>query len=106
MELVQFFMQNSGVNLDVEKEELHLQEIDYKLIDVISGILEVILQNTIEYNKYSTIEEIHDKMSFLVSPETIEKICDLFCINDGILIKFMNRNKIGYKLNGKFYIVS
>lgn len=89
-----------------EKEELFLNSIDYKLIDAISGILEVVLQNTIEYNKYSTIEEIHDRMSFELSPEKIEKICDLFCINDGILIKFMNRNKIGYKLNGKYYIVS
>ncbi len=102
MEIIQYFMQNAVSKLD--KDEIYLDNIDYKLIDAISGILEVILQNTIEFNKYSTIEEIHDRMSFSINLETIEKICDLFCLNDGILIKFMNRNKIGYKLNGKFYI--
>ena len=97
-------MQNVITKLD--KDELYLNSIDFKLIDAISGILEVVLQNTIEYNKYSTIDEIHERMPFHLNHENIEKICDLFCINDGILIKFMNRNKIGYKLNGKFYIVN
>jgi hypothetical protein len=92
--------------------ERELKEEDYSLIRYINFILELIIINTLQYNKLTSSEEIFEKLvaDSISSSDagidivTIENICQELCSNNGVLIKLKKNNICFYKLNHKNYM--
>ena len=81
-----------------------LNDYAFKLISDIDLILEMVLHNTLKYNKFTTAEDIFDNQEIKnIDIYTIEYICDALSLNDRVLIKFINGNKASYKLSSKMY---
>ena len=83
------------------------------IINTVNFILELIIKNTIQYNKFTLTDEIYERI-INISTETkqvidtdintIENICDTLSGNNGILIK-LTKNKLNYyKLNHIDYV--
>jgi hypothetical protein len=85
---------------------------EYSLINNINIILELIIRNTLKFNKLTSTDEIYDNLTGLhdntvsdlereseADINTIEKICDIFCENNGVLIKLKKNDECFYKLN-------
>ena len=87
----------------------------YDLIAHINIILELIIINTLQYNKLTIAEEILEKLvsvQFEKDPkmeidadlETIDNICNALCAENGVLVKLVKNNTNYYKLNHKKYM--
>lgn len=87
---------------------------DFSLINNISLILELIIRNTLKFNKLTSADEIYEDMAYLQNygaPESesggkldiksIESICEVLCVKNGILIKLEKNLKVYYKLKYK-----
>jgi hypothetical protein len=72
-----------------------------RALNKVNQILEVVIRNTLQLNKFTTIDEIFESLHMSIDLYTIENICEAMTENDGILIKYVNRSKVCYKLNGK-----
>ena len=83
------------------------------IINTVNFILELIIKNTIQYNKFTLTDEIYERI-INISNETkqvidtdiymIENICEALSANNGILIK-LTKNKLNYyKLNHIDYV--
>jgi hypothetical protein len=90
---------------------------EYSLINQLNVILELIIMNTLEFNKLTSTGEIMEKLTFIyvesinenefeldIDIDTIEDICQLLCNNNGLLIKLVKNNVNYYKLNTKNYM--
>jgi hypothetical protein len=87
------------------KEFKGLSDNSFKLINDINYILALIISDTIKYNKFTTVKEIMNSQNIVYrDANTIEYICEALCLNEGVLMKFINGNKISYKLNNKLYM--
>jgi|ERR1035437_205526 2-polyprenyl-3-methyl-5-hydroxy-6-metoxy-1,4-benzoquinol methylase len=83
---------------------VRLNDNAFKLICDIDLILEMVVCNTLKYNKFTTSEEIFENQETKnIDIYTIESICEALSFNDGVLIKFINGHKVSYKLNSKIY---
>jgi hypothetical protein len=87
----------------------------YDLLGQINTILELIIINTLQYNKLTIGEEILEKLisvHYVKSPEMeididlerIENICNALCADNGVLVKLVKNNTNYYKLNHKKYM--
>jgi hypothetical protein len=96
-----------------EREKLSKEA--YDLIAHINIILELIIINTLQYNKLTIAEEILEKLvsvQFEKDPkmeidadlETIDHICNALCTENGVLVKLVKNNTNYYKLNHKKYM--
>ncbi len=95
--------------------EKKLNKEAYDLIWQINIILELIIINTLQYNKLTIGEEILEKlvsvsyekdpkMEFDIDLETIDNICNALCVDNGVLIKLVKNDTSYYKLNHKKYM--
>jgi hypothetical protein len=75
--------------------------------------LELIIINTLQFNKLTSAEEIYEKLILdyseheqenVIDIDTIENICQELCNNNGVLIKLTKNNTWLYKLNHKNYM--
>jgi hypothetical protein len=71
------------------------------MLTKVNQILEVIIRNTLQLNKFTTIDEIFESLHTTIDLFTIKSVCETMTENDGILIKYVSRSKVCYKLNGK-----
>ena len=89
-----------------------LNDKENSLIWSINYILELIIKNTLTYNKLTSAGEIHESLTLFLneSPQeqddkyaisSIENICDALCENNGVLKKYEINVKKYYKLNYK-----
>ena len=86
-----------------------LSDNEYSLISQINVMLELVIMNTLEFNKLTSTQEILDKLIYVhentpdqdfgMDIDTIENICQLLCMNHGILIKLVKNDVNYYKLN-------
>ncbi len=92
-----------------------LTEQSFYLINCINFILELIIINTLQYNKLTSIDEIFNntvKTHTEINPdgesdidiETVENICQALCMNNGVLVNLVKNNISYYKLNHKNYM--
>ena len=107
METMTFIPTNNRVSPRSKK----LNGREYLFIENINFILELIIRNTLKFNKLTSPEEIFESFSLIRNPtsapdiniemdvNTIENICDKFCSKNGILIKLVNKDECYYKLN-------
>ncbi len=85
---------------------------DYSLIRNINLILELIISNTLRYNKLTSTDEIYENLKTFqnsnvpyeekeveLDVNSIENICNIFCEGKGVLIKLKRNNECFYKLN-------
>jgi len=95
--------------------EKKLNKEAYDLIGQINIILELIIINTLQYNKLTIAEEILEKLvsvQFEKDPkmeidadlDTIDNICNALCAENGVLVKLVKNNTNYYKLNHKKYM--
>lgn len=85
----------------------------HSIIRHINFILELIIINTLQFNKLTSTEEIYEKLILdyseheqenVIDIDTIENICQELCNNNGVLIKLTKNNIWLYKLNHKNYM--
>jgi hypothetical protein len=92
-----------------------LTDKENSLINQMNVMLDLIIMNTLEFNKLTSAGEIMEKLSFVHEEtfreqdfdwdtDTIENICQMLCSNNGILIKLVKNNVNYYKLNHKNYL--
>lgn len=92
-----------------------LSDKEYTLINQMNNILELVIMNTMQFNKLTSAEEILDKLIYVhdenstdeefdLDIDTIENICQLLCTRNGILIKLVKNNVNFYKLNHQNYV--
>jgi len=93
-----------------------LSDKEYSLINQMNVMLELIIMNTLEFNKLTSAGEIMEKLTFIyeesnenefemdIDIDTIENICQLLCNSNGLLIKLVKNNVNYYKLNTKNYM--
>ena len=95
--------------------EKKLSKEAYDLIGQINIILELIIINTLQYNKLTIAEEILEKlvsvyydkdpkMEIDTDLEKIDNICNALCRENGVLIKLVKNSTNYYKLNHKKYM--
>jgi hypothetical protein len=94
-------------------EESKLSREAHSIIRHINFILELIIINTLQFNKLISAEEIYEKLILdyseherenLIDINIIENICQELCNNNGVLIKLRKNNIWLYKLNHKNYM--
>ena len=96
--------------------EKKLNKEAYDLIGQINIILELIIINTLQYNKLTIGEEILEKLVSVyfekdpkieidIDLEMIDNICNALCMDNGVLIKLVKNNTSYYKLNHKKYML-
>jgi hypothetical protein len=84
----------------------------YSIISNVNNILELIIRNTLKFNKLTSSDEICEYLFILrngsvtdqnidLDAESIENICNTLCLNKGVLIKLKKNNQSFYKLNYK-----
>lgn len=101
-----------GINWSRRLNKLNAKE--YSLIGNVNIILEVIIKNTLKFNKLTSAEEIYEDMISVqndkvleiesnkkVDITSIENLCEALCMNNGVLIKLETNGKSYYKLNYK-----
>jgi hypothetical protein len=87
----------------------------YELINHINIMLELIIVNTLQFNKLTQADEILEKLLAVyyetetqadlnINIETIDNICNALCENNGVLVKLVKKNINYYKLNHKNYM--
>ena len=92
-----------------------LSDKEYSLINQMNNILELVIMNTLQFNKLTSAEEILDKLIYVhdenstdqeldLDIDTVENICQLLCTKNGILIKLVKNNVNFYKLNHQNYV--
>lgn len=94
-----------------------LSDKEYSLINQLNVLLELVIMNTLEFNKLTSAGEIMEKLAyeyeeknidndfdFDMDIDTVENICQLLCNNNGLLIKLVKNNVNYYKLNHKNYM--
>ena len=92
-----------------------LSDKEYSLINQMNNILELVIMNTLQFNKLTSAEEILDKLIYVhdenstdqefdMDIDTVENICQLLCTKNGILIKLVKNNVNFYKLNHQNYV--
>lgn len=87
----------------VDKKDL--DNYSFLLLQNVNRILEIIIRNTLQLNKFSTIDEITENFGMMtIETPSIEEICELLSQSDGILIKYIHKDKVSYRLNNKFYM--
>ena len=103
-------------NYDALKQSSHriykLNGKEHSFISNINLILELIIKNTLKFNKLTSSDEIYDSLMSLTNNDNsdlnknyemevnwIESICDILCANNGILIKLQKKDECFYKLN-------
>ena len=77
-------------------------------------ILELVIRNTLKYNKLTSVDEILDSIAFQnvekkpgtvpeygIDINSIKNLCDALCVNNGVLIKFEKQGMSYFKLNLK-----
>ncbi len=95
--------------------EKKLTENSYSLINRINIILELIIINTLQFNKLTSVEEIFEKlvtvqnennpdMAIDIDLDAVENICQALCMNNGVLINLVKNNTCYFKLNHKNYM--
>jgi hypothetical protein len=74
-------------------------------------ILELVIRNTLKFNKLTSAEEIYEGIMVRTEGDTeyereekidinsIENICEVLCRNSGVLLKLERNGKRYYKLN-------
>lgn len=92
------------------------EKLDGKLYSVINNInfliLELIIRNTLNYNKLTSADEIYENLTVCknatftgldieieIDVDSIISICDALCSNKGVLIKLKKNDECFYKLN-------
>lgn len=93
-------------------DEKKLSSRESSFIANINLILELIIGNTLMFNKLTSAEDICKGISFLTAERSpgpgsdrefdtsqIETLCDALCLKNGILIKLERNGKSYYKLN-------
>jgi hypothetical protein len=107
METIKFIPNYDKIRLPGNVKKLNRQA--SLIISNINFILEMIIRNTLNFNKPTSVDEIYDslwvqqndpagKSDLDMDEETIRYICDSMCSAKGILLKFRNNNKNYYKL--------
>lgn len=87
-----------------ESAERSLRNYSFLLLHNVNQVLEIIIKNTLKLNKFTTIDEIRENLHSVSADSVIEDICDTLSQNDGILIKYIHKDKISYRLNSKVYM--
>jgi hypothetical protein len=77
-------------------------------------ILELVIRNTLKFNKLTSADEIFDSVAFHniektpgtkqeyeIDINSIKNLCDALCVNNGVLIKFEKKGMSYFKLNLK-----
>lgn len=88
-----------------ETAERSLKNYSFLLLHNVNQILEIVIRNTLQLNKFTTIDEIRENIHMVtVDTPSIEDICDTLSQNDGLLIKYIHKDKVSYRLNSKVYM--
>jgi hypothetical protein len=110
METIKFTVNKARYHRNMNNKKLNLNEI--RLIKIVNLIMEVIMTNSLKFNKLTSAEEIHERLSASSNEDipdqntnkypdldSIKYICDAFCVEKGVLIKLEKNNESFYKLN-------
>lgn len=113
METITLTSASKSIRYDVIEKKMNDEA--FTLIRHINFILEMIIINTLQYNKLTSAEEIYEKMiaeypdkqlelENEIDSGVVDNICHELCNNNGVLIKLTKNNMRFYKLNHKNYM--
>jgi hypothetical protein len=110
MESITFKPTYRRTSSDLNEKKLNSKT--YSLISKINFVLEIIVRNTLKFNKLTSPEEIFerylaqnestDAISDIITDldiDQIKKICDAMCKTKGVLVKLSKNEENFYKLN-------